>query len=64
MIFFRRKKPEPPPKQAAKPAAKKAPPAAPAKTALKPLSAIVTQRVLTAEGWRRTMERRALKKVK
>jgi hypothetical protein len=65
MIFFRKKKPEPP-----KPAFKRTLPTAAVATkekepkAVKSLSSIVTQRVLTAEGWRRAMEKKVLKKAK
>ena len=63
MIFFRKKKPEPPPKPAAP---KKAQPSAPVKEpkAVRSLESVVHTRVLTAEGWRRSMEKKVPKKTK
>jgi hypothetical protein len=74
MIFFRKKKPEAPPPKPAKPEPVKAAPIKPAKkpeptVALAPetkthksLQEIAHTRVLTAEGWRRFMEKKVLKK--
>ncbi len=78
MIFFRKKKPEaPPPKPAklakpdmaaaapVKPAKKhEPPPVAPEPKSLKPLQEIAHTRVLTAEGWRRSMVMKVQKKIK
>jgi hypothetical protein len=75
MIFFRKKKPvAPPPKPAkqdmaaaapVKPAKKpESPPAAPEPKTLKPLQEIAHTRVLTAEGWRRSTEKKVQKKSK
>jgi len=80
MIFFRKKKPEAPPPKPAKPEpakqdkaaaapvkpAKKPepPPAAPEPKTFKSLQEIAHTRVLTAEGWRRSMEKKVQKKSK
>jgi hypothetical protein len=75
MIFFRKKKPEALPPKPAKPdmassapvkPTKKPepPPAAPEPRILKPLQEIAHTRVLTAEGWRRSMEKKVQKKSK
>jgi hypothetical protein len=60
MIFFRKKKPEPAPEPAKKPA----PSAAPAPKPVKSLQEIAHTRVLTAEGWRRSVEKKLPKKSK
>jgi hypothetical protein len=63
MIFFRNKKPAPAPEpeKKAPPAPKKAEAVSSSKPT-KPLQEIAHTRVLTAEGWRRLMEKRAVKK--
>ena len=58
MIFFRKKKPA-----SAEEPAKKAEPTPPTKT-VKSLQEISHTRVLTAEGWRRSMEKKLPKKAK
>jgi hypothetical protein len=60
MIFFRKKKPAPPAKPV-KPAKKSEPPAAPEPKTVKSLQEIAHTRVLTAEGWRRSMEKKIKK---
>jgi len=60
MIFFRKKKPEP----AAEPVKKPAPPASAAPKPVNSLQEIAHTRVLTAEGWRRSVEKKNLKKSK
>jgi hypothetical protein len=76
MIFFRKKKPEAPSPKPAKPEPVKAVPVKPAKKpepavalapepkTIKTLQEIAHTRVLTAEGWRRSMEKKVQKKSK
>ena len=68
MIFFRKKKPEPPPepakKKAAEPAKKPKAESLPVPKPSKSLQDMAHTRVLTAEGWRRLMEKKLPKKAK